>query len=793
MAGEKILIVEDESIVAFDIKRRLSKFGYVVTGMASSAEKALASIEQWLPDLILMDIHIKGPMDGIELASVLNKKYNIPIIFLTANSEASTINKAKITKPYGYLLKPFSERELNASIQVALQRYETEQVQRQNEEDLSMALAAGDLTSWVSIEGTQELLIEKSTDGTLQTHSSWQSFLARVDKRDLTAVEQALERLKQGEVLEVETEFRLQKELNVSDVKSAEQQWYRLYGRAQMDQSNRITRLVGVLQDVTGRHQVEAKLKQASSIFESSAEGVVIFNRQFEIESCNWAFAQLVGQPRSELTGTRVPCLPLDPEHELWQQLAQQGGWQGNLEFNSDSAPPRFFQIHVSSLNCDDHHCDYVMMVADVSALKSANDELSRIAYYDPLTGLPNRTLLVSRLGKALVTAQQDNTMVAVMFIDLDGFKQVNDSFGHQMGDKVLETVAQRIESRVRTCDTVARFGGDEFILVLEGIKDGRVCERLADKLLSWIAKPVQVGEQRVGVGASIGVSLYPKDALDADELIEKADVAMYSAKHKGKCKISYFDERLQHMLEQAQVRKESYLSALNAHQLDMKTDCVLGFIDRHVLYEVNSIVWEQADGSVLLVDELLELALDLDVLDLFNHAVLCRFMMQVVSRKGVHQALVVDSRQLRDPGFVMTLDALCTQHHIEASQILIEYLEFQPGERAEVISVLGALRTLGVRCILAGFGRGSICFDSFTEQPPDYIKLAVALTEYVNGNEKQQTAIKALLAFCQLFNIPIIVCGNIAPVQVSLLQALGCRFYQISVPPARDEAQITG
>ena len=205
----KILIVEDEKIVALDLKRRLTKLGYQVTGMAASGPKALALVDQEIPNIVLMDIHIQGDMDGIEVANQLQKAHSIPVIYLTAYSEEKTVTRAKATKPYGYLLKPFSDRELHIIIQVSIERYENDILLKKNEQHFRLALEAAQLGTWEVTQESREIFMGKSPAGTIEPISSWENFFLSIDETDKPKVSGFIDKLRNKKGAAAEIEFRV--------------------------------------------------------------------------------------------------------------------------------------------------------------------------------------------------------------------------------------------------------------------------------------------------------------------------------------------------------------------------------------------------------------------------------------------------------------------------------------------------------------------------------------------------------------------------------------------------------
>ena len=192
----KILIVEDERIVAIDLKRRLTKLGYQVTGMAANGQKALALVDQELPNIVLMDIHIQGDIDNVEVATMLQRTHSIPVIYLTAYSEEKTLTRARATKPYGYLLKPFSDRELHIIIQVSIERYQSDILLIKNEQHFRLALEAARLGTWETTTDCHEIFMGKSPEGNLEPISDWESFFRSIDKNDKQKVSGFIDKLR---------------------------------------------------------------------------------------------------------------------------------------------------------------------------------------------------------------------------------------------------------------------------------------------------------------------------------------------------------------------------------------------------------------------------------------------------------------------------------------------------------------------------------------------------------------------------------------------------------------------
>lgn len=314
-----------------------------------------------------------------------------------------------------------------------------------------------------------------------------------------------------------------------------------LTGRQILDAQGRPVGLVGVIMDVTERRQLEEVQLLASTVLNAVGEGVLVTDAENRIISVNPAFTKITGYSKQEALGKDPRMLSSGthgPEYyqEMWDKLGELGSWQGEIRNRRKNG-----EIFVEWLSINQVHNEHgtlkyhVAVFSDISDRKKAEMRIQHLAHHDLLTDLPNRTLFSDRLQQSLAKARRDKTHMALMYLDLDKFKPVNDTLGHAMGDLLLKDAAKRMRHSVRESDTVARIGGDEFVILLPSADSEHDALVVAEKLRHALSQPFQLQGHRASISASIGVAVYPQHGSDEDELAKSADAAMYRAKQEGR------------------------------------------------------------------------------------------------------------------------------------------------------------------------------------------------------------------------------------------------------------------
>lgn len=301
--------------------------------------------------------------------------------------------------------------------------------------------------------------------------------------------------------------------------------------------------------EIKTRLKTEEQLHLSAEIIENSREGIIVTDAEGTIMSVNPAFTEITQFSSKEAVGKNISILKSDKHSEnffavMWKSLKENGHWQGeiwNRRKNGEIYPQ--FTSMSAIVGADGEIKQYTGLFQDITEAKKHQAEISRKAYHDQLTGLPNRFLLQDRLAHAIAIKYRDGKKMALLFIDLDGFKEVNDNFGHDAGDALLKNVAAKLLDVMRSEDTVSRLGGDEFIILVEDVRDLENLKIVAQKAISSIREPFSFQGQEMVIGASMGISIFPSDGLDIESLIKKADLAMYDAKKNGKNNFRFYIE----------------------------------------------------------------------------------------------------------------------------------------------------------------------------------------------------------------------------------------------------------
>jgi diguanylate cyclase (GGDEF)-like protein/PAS domain S-box-containing protein len=558
--------------------------------------------------------------------------------------------------------------------------------------------------------------------------------------------------------------------------------------RSLMDFFTRLASLIGEMGlDIVKRKQFEAHLQQAATVFDSTADAVSITAPDGSILAINRAFTEITGYTEAEVVGLNLRILQSGRQSptfycDMWDSIVRNGRWRGELwnKRKNGSVFPVWLTITAVKEPAG-NLIQYVGVFSDSSAIKKAQEQLDYQAHHDPLTGLPNRLLLEDRIQGALQRARRDQSSLALLFVDLDRFKTINDTFGHHVGDLVLCEVAQRFFRLTRESDTVARLGGDEFLIVLEGIDDPSDASRIADKILDDLrALPVNI-DQEFFIGASIGISLFPQDGDDDTSLIRNADVAMYRAKQRGRNTYEFFTNDLTiSSLERFQMETDLH-RAIERGELRVYLQPQFSLSSGELIGAEALVRWQHPQRGLVLPGHFIALAEESGLIIQMGQWVqrtACDQWAQWVA-EGLAPGVLsinVSAIEFRRGDILDSLRSTLAATRLEPKLLELEITESAIMSHAEnSIQVLHELRAMGLSLAIDDFGTGYSSLTYLKRLPLNKLKVDQSFIRGLPGDAEDGAITRAVIALGHSLQLRIIAEGVETEAQSTFLTLAGC------------------
>lgn len=568
--------------------------------------------------------------------------------------------------------------------------------------------------------------------------------------------------------------------------------WLRDDLKLLFDDKGRALEVIGAWHDITEIKQAEVELRRSAAVFENMQDGVVITDLASKVTAVNPAFCQITGYDRDEVLGKDIKLLRSgrhDPAfyHALWTELLETGHWRGEIwnRRKNGEIYPQWLSISAvkNEFNLPSH---YVGVFTDISQLKQSQERLEHLAHFDPLTRLPNRTLIQARLKHALELAQRHSHRVAVLFVDLDRFKTVNDSLGHPAGDELLLAVAKRLGGRLREEDCLGRLGGDEFLVVLEQIQDPRHCVEVALTLIRLLQQPFTLaGGQEVFIGASIGISLFPDDAVSVTHLIQHADSAMYLAKNQGRNTYRFYTEDLTRQADNRLKLEIRLRRALDKGEFVLYYQPLISSVKQEVVGMEALLRWQDPEQGLIAPGDFIPLAEETGLIVPLSEWVLNTACVQAkiwldTGQAPVYVAVNLSPVQFRGQEVVTQVRSALARSGLPAHYLELEITEGILMEQAEqTLVTLMNLKTLGVGLAVDDFGTGYSSLAYLKRFPLDKLKIDRSFVDGLSGDNNDQAIVKAIIAMGQNLGITTLAEGVETQQQFEALRALGCQFCQ--------------
>lgn len=668
MPEERIFIAEDDSTVALFIATSLKSLGYVVAGQADRGETTIQKVEELQPDLVLMEIHLKGQMNGIETAKYINTKFDIPVVFISAHTDSLTLQTAMLAQAYGLINKPFGERDLKTNIIMALYIHNMARKLRESEERYALAVRAANDGIW---------------DWNLKTNEIYYS-------------------IRWKEMLGYKE----------NEIGTDPNEWFKLVHPG--DQKQVQAELVSHLKGLTSHFKCEYRIRHSNGTY-------------------LWALSR--GLAVRDTKGT------------VYRMAGSQ---------------------------------------SDITARKMAEERLAHDAVHDALTGLPNRVLFLDRLQNRLErTKRNPDDLFAIMFIDLDRFKVVNDSLGHAVGDQLLITVANRLKHCLRPEDTISRLSGDEFAILLDYVSDVSDVSQVGDRIKAALISTTLLGSVERSPTASIGIAMFDKHYTKAEDLLRDADSAMYYAKGLGGNNYQLFD-RSMHTSAVDLIRLEGELKrAVEREEWLVYYQTIISLTSGKTVGAEALVRWQHPQRGVLPPQEFIHVAEDTGLILPIGEYVLRTACTQAKGWRDAGQpnlwvSVNISARQFQDKNLVAKISQILAETGLPSSALRLEITEnVVVRDREYTIKIMNQLNELGVHTSLDDFGTGYSSLSYLKQFPLKVLKIDRSFIKDIQLNKKSEALIAAIITMARSLGLEVVAEGVEKDEQLTFLRTQHCENVQ--------------
>ncbi|NJA89674.1 EAL domain-containing protein [Rhodocyclus tenuis] len=582
-------------------------------------------------------------------------------------------------------------------------------------------------------------------------------------------------------------------------------------GKVLRDEGGHPRRMLGTCWDITAQKHVSNQLQLAATVFSAIREGILVADENNRIVAVNPAFTRLTGYTAEEALGETTRLLKSGRHdtpfyRDMWQTLKTHGHWEGEIWNRRKGGEIYPEWLMISAVHDETGTLrSHVAMFSDITEQKRAEQAIWQEANFDALTGLPNRRMLRDRLEQELKKAHRTRLPLALLFLDLDHFKEVNDTLGHGMGDLLLKEAAQRLCQCVREADTVARFGGDEFTIVLGELEDRSSIDRIAQEILRRLAAPFRLPDETAYVSASIGVTLFPDDARDIDALLKNADQAMYAAKRQGRNRYSYFTPAMQELAQKRMHLTRDLRSALANNEFRVYYQPIVTLADGRIHKAEALIRWQHPQRGLVSPAEFIPLAEETGLINDIGDWVFRTAATQVAHwRKHYCPDLQISVNKSpvqfrnKDDDLAPWFDWL-KGLGLPGQSMVIEITEGLLMEASPLIrEKLLALRDAGIQVSLDDFGTGYSSLSYLKKFDIDYLKIDQSFVRNLAPDSDDLALCQAIIVMAHKLGIHVIAEGVETEAQRALLGSAGCDFGQgylfaEPLPPEDFERRLAG
>jgi diguanylate cyclase (GGDEF)-like protein/PAS domain S-box-containing protein len=664
MYKERIFIAEDDKSIALDIAKNLEDLGYIIAGQADRGEIAIQKAEELRPDLVLMEIRLKGEKNGIEAALHIHSNLDIPVVFISAHADTVTLNSAMLAQAYGFMIKPFEAPELKSNISIAIYKHSMERKLRESEERYALAVRAANDGIWDWNLKTNQIYYS----------SRWKKMLGYKE----------------------------------NEIGTDPNDWFKLVHPD--DQKLIQTNLVSHLKGVTPHFQCEYRIQHSNGTY------LWVLSRGLAVQDAKGIAYRMAGSQ------------------------------------------------------------------SDITARKLAEDRLAHDAVHDALTGLPNRVLFLDRLQNRLErTKRNPNELFAVMFIDLDRFKIVNDSLGHAVGDQLLVTIANRLKLCVRPNDTISRLGGDEFAILLDVVNDVNDTRLIADRIKGRLKTTTILGAVERSPTASIGIVMFNKDYKSAEELLRDSDSAMYYAKAKGGSQYQLFDDTM-HTSAVELIQLEGELKrAVERNEWLVQYQPIISLASGKPVGAEALVRWLHPQKGIIPPQEFIRVAEDTGLILPIGEFVLRTACTQAKAWREAGYprfwvSVNISGRQFHNQNLVDTVTRILSETNLPNDGLRLEITESIAIQDMEhTIKIMNRFDELGITTSLDDFGTGYSSLSYLKQFPLKVLKIDQSFIQDMQVNKKNESLILAIISMARSLGLEVVAEGVEKEEQLTFLRANQC------------------
>ena len=544
----------------------------------------------------------------------------------------------------------------------------------------------------------------------------------------------------------------------------------------------------GTAEDITQRKRDERSLRLAEKVFDNSGQAIMITDAAATILSVNPAFTEITGYPAEEAVGHN-PSVFASGRHDaafyasMWSELKRNGAWEGEIwdRRKNGEVYPKWASINAVNDPETGEVTHYIAIFSDITERKENEARIEHLAYHDALTGLPNRFALQARLAQSLADARRNGTQVALMFIDLDHFKTINDSLGHDIGDQLLMTVARRISATLRESDTVARLGGDEFVIVVPGVGSPEDAARVAEKVIEHVGEPLALAGHKLHTSPSIGIGIFPTDGHNAETLMKNADIAMYYAKQHGRNAYRFFTADMNAVATERLMLETQLRAALDRGQISLVYQPQI-HLATGIIVGVEALArWNHPERGLVMPETFIPVAEETGLIIPLGAWVIEEACRQAAAWRSagmppLRMSVNLSPQQFRDHALARHVGEILERTGLPADSLELELTESAMMRDTEhVIETLRALRDLGVHIAVDDFGAGYSSLAYLKRLPIDRLKIDRSFVADMEQNANGVAIANGIVALATTLGLSVTAEGIETPTQLEILRSFDC------------------